>query len=601
MNYLAANRDKKYVKHGWVGQTWAENLYERGILPRRQLQNLWQFNREAIRIAEALGRGSGTSTLAEALIKVLMQLDLVFEHSGLLGDESSGPSQEYYLVPEVWSQRHNDRSRREMSMDAQTLPLTYNLRTHAMIGWQMDVQGWLLPSFFRKFVCKCATALTKMSNVWSGGRVALGRDTLRWESAAWPNKEKASALWLERGEQDSVTVKVAGLKGERYLMRALSLEVVRLLQVSVKWERIAIVGWRVGTLPPGCGAADDLVWINHAEAKRRLQSGERIMELYHNGETVDLPLYLFDQRASACDMIPNFDPMQRISRQAHDPDFLLHCRNIGNPDTAGLAHFRQALGIAGKVIAASWGAELTGRLLNEWKAVLNRAEIKKLIQVVDVTGYGVRGDMSHVDYHLFVCLPYRNLYVPAERYHNKVLHEFCEEVLRMFKVLRAKKATITIQSSEKRNRETSGVLGFLKWGGSEDPSQMEYDLTENLPLSREWDPPTGDLGGLYPLDTETWYYLDEMNAHCRTKFRGLDLTGARDSILRIKHDRIEGGTTIGSAKFKLLYSKSDEFELSGSYQGFAAQWRRSNKMETTLEMEYEAEAYNWNEENQAWE
>ena len=169
-----------------------EDLYTRGILPKCKLGSVWLFKKEAIAIAKALGRdGDGDTILAEVLIRVLKELDLVFEHSGLLGDDAgSDQAQEYYLVPEVWSQRLDKQGR--LRVDVQALPCTYDSRIHMMIGWQMDVEGWLLPSFFRKFVCQCATALTQKGDLWKGGRVTLARDALRWESAAWPRREKGS-------------------------------------------------------------------------------------------------------------------------------------------------------------------------------------------------------------------------------------------------------------------------------------------------------------------------------------------------------------------------------------------------------------------------
>ena len=104
--FLTAADGKLLVQHGDFGEVWVDDLYHHGFLPKHKLRRLWEFNEEAIRITQALGRGDGVETLAEALIKVLMQLDLVFEHSGLLGDGDSGdPSQEQYLVPEVWSER----------------------------------------------------------------------------------------------------------------------------------------------------------------------------------------------------------------------------------------------------------------------------------------------------------------------------------------------------------------------------------------------------------------------------------------------------------------------------------------------------------------
>ena len=585
-------------------------MYTRGVLPKRKLRNVWRFKEEAIAIAKALGRdGDGATILARALIRVLEELDLVFEHSGLLGDDaSSDQAQEYYLIPEVWSRRLDEQGR--LRTDAQASPSTYDSRTHMMIGRQVDVEGWLLPSFFRKFVCKCATALAHKDNLWKGGRVTLARDALRWESATWPGKEKALALWVESSEQTIVTVKVVGLRGEKYVMRELSAMVAKTLQDVADAERVSIVRIarrRVGTLPPEGSASDELAWVDEGEAEKRIQSGECVMRLEYNGDIAPVPLYLFDSSASLWDVIPNFDAEQMVPRRAHDPEYLIHCRGFKSAAAAAAAatkppaHLRQVMDTVSKVTAGRWGTSFIGRLLTKWSVLLEREEIRKRVQVVDVSQYGTKGGPSYADYQLLVCLPFRNLYVSTERYHSMVLEEFSLEVLRMLGALRAKRATITIRSSDECSRQSTGWLGFWNWGiGSS--SQNRADAKAYLPFSRKWDPPQSGPEDAYPLlDEEAWYYLDESCAACRTKFRGLDLTGARNSILSMKASRVHGGTEIGKATVKLFFSKSDELGLSGSYQGFEAQFGGSNKTESTLEMEYEAQMYNWNEDRQEWE
>ena len=69
----------------------------------------------------------------------------------------------------------------------------------------------------------------------------------------------------------------------------------------------------------------------------------------------------------------------------------------------------------------------------------------------------------------------------------------------------------------------------------------------------------------------------------------------------MKASRVHCGTPIGRATVKLFTGKSDELGLSGSYQESEAQFGRSNKTESTLEMEYEAQVYNWNEDRREWE
>ena len=169
-----------------------------------------------------------------------------------------------------------------------------------------------------------------MDNMWRGGRATLGRDALRWESAAWPRSGKALALWLERSEARVVTVKVAGLKDERHVMRDVSIVVGKILQELAEEERVVIAERRVGTLPPGDSAFDALVWIDEKEVEQRLKSGERSVELVHNGRRLDIPLYHFDINASSGDVIPNFDAQQLLPREAHDPEFLIHRLGAGD-------------------------------------------------------------------------------------------------------------------------------------------------------------------------------------------------------------------------------------------------------------------------------
>ena len=602
MCWLAANRDRKYVWHGWVDDSRVGDLYHRGILPKSELRQLWLFEDEAIHIAEALGRGDddGSTTLASVLIKVLEELDLVFEHSGLLDDDSSDQQQDYYLVPEVWSENLEGLDRRARG-DARALAHGFDSNAHIMIGRQMITEGWLLPSFFRKFVCRCASGLTKMENVWSGGRVTLGRDALRWESAAWPHNKRALVLCLERREQKQIVVKIAGRRDERYEMRTLNQMVAETIQELAKEERIKIVGRRVGALPPGSGMGDELVWVGEEEVERRLQNGERAMEKDHNCKRVGIPLYLFDLSASPCDMIPNFHPSQLIPRQPHDPEYLLHCRGFRGAEGEPPSYFRQALAVAGKAIAGCWGTSFINQLHTEWKTVLGQDNVKKLIQVVDVAQYGVRNGMVDADHQLYVSLPNRNLYVPNKTYHNMVLDEFCKEILRMFKAVSAKKADIKIVSSDERSRGWSGSLAFMKLFGRRS-SKSRTVFKVDLPYSREWKPPSGGPGAVASLlAAENWFYLDDSSVPSDLVYHGLDLTDARRSIIRMKNDRLEGGTKIGTVTLKLVYSESNEFGLSASYRGVGAQVGRSSEAESTLVLECTAEVYNWNEISQKWE
>ena len=597
----AENSDKKYVQHGWVGQTWAKNLYDHGILSRRELPNLWRFDGETIRTAETLGRGDGTDTLAEVLIKVLMQLDLVFEHSGLLQDMSSDSAQQYYLVPEVWSERLKDpENQAATTADVQALSCAFNPRNHIMTGWQVDVQGWLLPSFFRKFVCQCATALTAMGNVWSGSRVTLSRNGLRWESASWPDKERALALWLEQSEpEQKMTIKIAGLKRETHFWRGLNAQMAHILQKLANKEHVDILRNRLGTLPPGSSAADDLVWIGDEKVEQQWKSGQRVMTVIHNGRTMTIPLYPFVSSASPCDVIPNFDTRLPVARMAHDPEFLLHCRGYHPDMTSPPAHWAQAKSVVKRVMAGHWGTPFLSRLCIPWINLLESERTRKRIQILDLVQYGVATRM--LDCQLFVTLPFRNLYFPIESFYSKVLDEFREEVMKMFRVLRAKQARITLQFSIEHDQQAKGRAEVMRHGvdvSLENHTENEIEMS----LEREWRPPSSGPGDPYPLNAETWFFLAESGGPHHALFHGLDLLSARDAILSMKRDRIESGAAIGRNTLKVFYSRSQALGVSVTFQEIGTgQFENARKKTQALKMEYEAQVYEWNESTQAWE
>ena len=99
-----------------------------------------------------------------------------------------------------------------------------------------------------------------------------------------------------------------------------------------------------------------------------------------------------------------------------------------------------------------------------------------------------------------------------------------------------------------------------------------------------------------------WFFLGESSAPSRTIVHGLDLTAARSSILVMKERRVRNNAEIGKAKVKVLYSKSDEFELFAKAPGFGeAQFGRANKTTLTLEMEYSAQVYEWNTKKRMWQ
>ena len=387
-------------------------------------------------------------------------------------------------------------------------------------------------------------------------------------------------------------------------MRELSAVVATTLQGVADEERVSIVRRRVGVLPRGGSASDELVWVSKRIAEQGLQSGKCVMRCVHNGDTTPVPLYLFDPSASPCDVIPNFDAGQTVPRRAHDPEYLINCPGYNNSAPAIIppAHSRQVMEIIAKVTAGCSSESSNVQLITEFRDILEPEKIKKRVQVVDASQYEAREDLSHADCQLLVCLPFRNLYVSVERYHSMVLEDFCLETLKMFKALRAKTATITIRSSDKCGRQTNGWLGFLGILGGGTSSQDQADVEVDLAFSNSWGPPQSGPEDEYPLlDAEQWYYLDDSSPSCRTTFHGLDLTGARNFILTVKGNRVHGGKRIGSATIKLSFSESDKLGLSGGYKGVEGQFGRSSQTQSTVEMKLEAQMYNWNEGTNEWE
>ena len=597
---LAAHHDRKYVEHRCVDGSWIDDLYKHGILPRQRLRDLWLFDKESIRALASLGRGDGAAALADVLIQILMTAERIFAHSGLLDGASAGPKQDYYLVPDVWSRRLEEPDGR-LRQNAQDVLSAYTPCSHAIIGLRADVKGWLLPSFFRKLMCRCATVLENKDNIWSGGRKILGRDAILWTSAEWPGGRSALVLWIERSERTVVEMKIAGRKEGRYMMRELSVELAEILRDVAEDEHIDIKKHGVGAPLPGRNAADELVWIAKSES-HDLRHEQRVKEHRHNNKTVYVPLDFFDPSVSLLDAIPNFEDTQSIPRQPEDPEFVLYCRDFG----AGRppAHLGQAGATVRKVLAQSRTTSLLERLRTKWKTLLQRQDVKRLIQVVDLPQYMASGGRASAgaDHQLYKCLPNRNMYVRNEDYHREVLVEFCKEVIRMFEALRAKRASITIQSSNTSRRRTSRGVKFTS-GGIGSVSQIQSHFKDCLPFAKEFGPPLPSSGSGYPLDAEDWFFLDKSAAHCPMVFHGLDLTDIRDSILRIKADRLQGGTSTGTAKIKLFFSRSDGFRLLGRSQklGTGAHCGAARKTMETLEMEYKAEFYRWSERSRAWE
>ena len=593
--YTDASRKKHFVTHGDYGSNWAEDLYRYGKLPESKLEKLWSFKSGAT----DLDKDSNKRKLCEALIKVLVELDLVLEHSGPMDNDSSASSEKYYLVPEVWCQKWESLNR-ENSRDSLSLPPKYDSRKHMMIGWKVDLDGSLLPSFFRKFVCKIAAALEKKGsdNLWERSRVTLQRGALRWESSPWPDNEKGLALWLERKGRGTVILKVAGMEWDRYLMKDVASHVAKILKEVAKKEYIILEDTRFGYLPLE-STSGDLVWCEKEAVKKQINDGERVTKVLLNSGKVDFPLYLFDFEGSSSDAIPNFDNGKMIPRTNRDPEFLVHCHGYKSAATNSPPEFRLAAAKVKRVMAGHWKISSFEWAFSNWKKLMNLKTTKDRVQIMDIDQYQGKENTQPTKPQLLVCLPFRNLYVRSEWYHQKVLDEFCKEALKMFEVLRAKSAEIFVRSTDERYEESrawfwapNANLGALQQAGVDVMIISPYKNTGPVP---ENGPNVG-----YLLKEETWHYLDELHGTCQTEFHGLDLTEARNSILAMKNSRVDRGEEIGTAKIKLICTTSYELGLTNS-TGIAARFAGSSRRQSTLEMEYKVEVYNWNEITRAWE
>ena len=263
-------------------------------------------------------------------------------------------------------------------------------------------------------------------------------------------------------------------------------------------------------------------------------------------------------------------------------------------------------------MAGHWEMPLIVRVFRRWKTLLECEQTKKRIQVVDVAQYGAEGVMAHVKYQLYMSLPSRNLYVEAESFHTMVLAEFCKEVLRLFKALRAKEATIEVRCSDEEAWRVGGQVQVMSQGvGATVERQSSREL--GLSFRRKWKappplPPSSSSSSAdassdsSALDTEPWFFLHESSVPSRTLFYGLDLSAAKAAILEMKEARVGYGTEIGTGRLSLQYSRSGRFELLANAHGVGAIGFENSKTKTLMfEMMYDAQVYQWNEAGQRWE
>ena len=188
-----------------------------------------------------------------------------------------------------------------------------------------------------------------------------------------------------------------------------------------------------------------------------MRDGKYNIEVFDDGQYVDLPLCFFDLGRGSTGTIPNLDALQRVDQTSIDPEFLLHCRGFRPAATSLPAHWDEAAAIVDGVVAEHWNMPSTSRTFSQWKAFLKRTGTLMLIQVLDMTRFKMYGGNWRADNELLMYLSCHNLYVPVDKYRVEVLHEFCDEALRMLGALRAKKATITIRPDPRHSRNKTST------------------------------------------------------------------------------------------------------------------------------------------------
>ena len=119
----------------------------------------------------------------------------------------------------------------------------------------------------------------------------------------------------------------------------------------------------------------------------------------------------------------------------------------------------------------------------------NASRQRSAFQVVDIAKFRVSADAARKSYQLSVDIPSRKLYAPVGSFHSALLKEFCEEVSRLFKALRARGVTIAIQSSDEDDQQIESRARAMN-GGARASSQSRSRRKVDLTLDRKWQPPS---------------------------------------------------------------------------------------------------------------
>lgn len=572
--------------NGLGGCLQKRDVYKQGVVWKSEIEKLWKFN-----ASESTGLPAGEKlTLVKTLLGLVEDRNLVTEHQGRLSIDKQARARKSYLVPEVLMRglkEHSDQG----CADAEQVPPSFNARRHVMIGRQVFVKGHLLPAFFRKLICKCVAVLKDANTVWHDGSITLDSSALRWISSSWPSGKSAMAMWISQNDERMVTLKIAGLSEESYLIRTLHMDIARVIKEMAYEERVTIIRTSVGILPPIASYEGDLEWFSDRDINQCKRNGNRALKYSAGDRTFYVPLYYFDPDTRDSNTYFNFDEARLIRRIKSDPEFVLHHRHCTSHLWPAYQQTVRAI-----VLAAMQGHwNLPGGWLqwpwHSWQGLLDREEARKRIQVKDLAALGDES-MKSTPYQLYVCLPSRNLYVPIEGFHRAALNDFCGELMRLFEVLRAKEATITISLP----RDTA-----LKPERAA-TSQPDASNCLNFSVSKTWEYPHHPERKEFPIDEHIWFFLNESDMDTQTYFHGLDFAAARASVLLMKRQRVEDGAAIGRDTLTITHrppssqNVMNRLKTAGSFK-----FEFPQKKKLTLLLEYAVEEFQWNDTKNQWE
>lgn len=284
-----------------------KDLYNHGVFPKSRLGSLWLFDDKVIETAAALNRrNDGDTIMGKTLLTILVSEDVIFDETAIFNDVCSGTIRELYFIPEVWALRRGQgQSDKENPAEIQN----FTHKKHVMIGWRISFKGWPMASFLRKFVWKCATALTEMSESPGRGKFVITSNSVFWQSDAWPGEETALAFVIEKKmQQKLIFIKIAGQLNGTCMMRDMSLGIIRLIESLMREEKIETIERKIGFLLPQDEVTEPLHWVEEAVVKKNFKEGvHRIKLTNSSGKAHTFSTDYFDLDAPSDQIFPNFE------------------------------------------------------------------------------------------------------------------------------------------------------------------------------------------------------------------------------------------------------------------------------------------------------